>query len=371
MFQIQRIRKDTDNFTLTESIITYEGVKTSNIDTRRTSTASSTSKDVFDDSLDAQMLNMDTDSLDSGVSSSAAIQSSKSSDSSVSKKRTSLKRKWSPTRQATLSEFFRPNSAKSKENGISTEESDSVVESNSSDQPMKEDNEIAVIELGSSGEEVITVPSSTNGDADKTEDDADATDTSNPRKRSREDIEATTSDSKEDSIEVIEEPKPKSAKTCDDKSAKFEGSDSLNSKVYTKDKNSKTKSSTASISSNSKKPTKQVLIDDLFGGSSPQEAVALSKETKEKPKIEKRQSSSSSSHGSKSTSSNDKSRSKSSSTDNGSEHKLIGKQEMADIVITYLMPYFKNKKIDSKEKFKQLARDYSHQAIKRGFKSKL
>lgn len=48
----------------------------------------------------------------------------------------------------------------------------------------------------------------------------------------------------------------------------------------------------------------------------------------------------------------------------------INKQEMGDLIVKYLMPFYKNKKIETKEEFKSLARDMSHKAAKHKMKSK-
>jgi len=47
--------------------------------------------------------------------------------------------------------------------------------------------------------------------------------------------------------------------------------------------------------------------------------------------------------------------------------KPLPKQDMADFTVRCLMPYYKEGKIESKEKFKSIARELSHKASKRGF----
>ncbi|ODN03572.1 ATP-dependent DNA helicase Q5, partial [Orchesella cincta] len=199
-----------------------------------------------------------------------------------------------------------------------------------------------------------------------------------PRKRSRE--EASTD------LKTLfsDEPKPKAAKKLDSSSGAEQKADQNNHKPH-KDKEKVHASKTKSPN---KKSTQ--LIDDLFGGESPKvaaksltnnslttpESKAVSKETEkptekvvkeDKKSVEKRSSDSSSSRSNGNNSEVSKIQTSSSSASKG---KTIGKSEMADIVVGFLMPYFKRGKIESKDKFKFMARDFSHQAIKRGLKTK-
>jgi hypothetical protein len=47
----------------------------------------------------------------------------------------------------------------------------------------------------------------------------------------------------------------------------------------------------------------------------------------------------------------------------------LSKTEMGDLIVKYLMPYYKEGRVREKDDFKTLARDMSHKAVKHKLKS--
>lgn len=401
---------------------------------KSTPSAMNISKDVFDDSMNAHMLNMesiDVEDKDSGLSSGTqtATTTPQSSQGSATSKRFSFnKRKWSPNRQLTLNAFF----GKSSEN-----EGNKEAEENGDDERMEsdeEDDDDEIVELfNSSKEDCKKLPAQAqissevvvNGETAKLteemnslfgESDVEIVEIPNPRKRSREEISSPGDLKKSPEDGIPEEPKPKTAKNSHEDSSSGCISDAkkqTDRDYHVQQKEGKDKNQNSTGKSSKPALKKPDLIVDLFGDSATKKSENqkmksesdTAKKAKESHKVEHKDRSSSSSSGAHGgekkrssdsslsgnqssqssattkigSSSSGKTGSGNSSMTNGvsksssstsSNSKTIGKQEMAEIVISFLMPYFKNKKIESKEKFKLLARDYSHQAIKRGLKSK-
>ncbi|CAL8102843.1 unnamed protein product [Orchesella dallaii] len=403
---VQKVKKDTEAGVLTDSIINFEPVNKVNRN-KMSPAVTSSKKDMFDDSLNAHLLTIDTESVDESVPSSsqsgsvpASATSTPQSQTSSSQgsKRYSFKRKRSPSRQQTLGEFFQPITTDENE-GSSNKDNDHQKEDEK--QVDNDDAATEIIELYSSPEsedDLFSLPTQrikngypdekslkktgiTSGAGqektgnDNTSNSIDNNDSPTPpRKRSRED---TSTDINK---LLPDEPDPKVAKKSEE--GVEEKADHSNNKPH-KDKD---KAHTSKTKSPAKKQTQ--LIDDLFGGESPKVAAksatnnslpksdsnSTSKETEQTTdkvvKEDRKSTEKRSSDGSTSRSNGNREVSKSQSSSSASSVKTIGKSEMADIVVCYLMPYFKRGKIESKDKFKFLARDFSHQAIKRGLKTK-
>lgn len=334
-------------------------------------------KDIFDESLDAHMLSIETESAgDSGLSSNATPNltplSSQDSGLVAQAKKMERKRRWSPSRQQTLKEFFQPKE----------ETRNHLSNANIADVNSCTDKTTETIVLYNSDE---ADSSSKTCLVDMTAEQVNTNQQS--RKRTREDS-ATPINAMDQVEEITGEPKVKAARTSLDDSVSDSNivTQTNNQRFATSKSKFQDKSkSLKSLKSSHKKPVTKGLIDDLFGTSSSKDNDSSKLNAKGKSEnLDKNASFDSSNPASGSlknssrTATNPTNSSEKAAMSNGvkeassgaaSDTKMIGKQEMAEIVIGFLMPYFKNKAIDSKDRFKILARDYSHQAIKRGLNS--
>lgn len=334
-------------------------------------------------------------------------------------------------RQQTMGEFFQPLSQESSNDNDATNSTkgcgmettdDEIIELFSSPEDCKNSKELPAQKTDSETKpEIISLDEDEDSDIEvlSTAKNEPVVETSvASRKRSRE-LDSSSGNSKD-----LEEPKTKTAKKSSDSDTSSTTESKSEDPLHKKEKEKHSKSS----SHHHKKPTPKGLINDLFGSPSPSvsekdakrsssgksssNSESDKKRLREKSservppdKISKSKSVSAdpcAMTGDKKRSSNSSNSSSSSRTTNGddqesttkggdklasvqlngvrttsSQHttsgpsqKIIDKQGVAEMVVNALMPYYRSNKFESKDKFKEMARDMSHQAMKRKLKSK-